>query len=110
MEAHITTIFNCGTLMRRKSDEVDYKPQVGLLYSDGTVKPHYLDISKDIHLTADEAKEAEALDEIDMEVFAAELRKLGSSALDFADAMKHFWSKEKTKQKVKDLITKAMEK
>ena len=106
-----TTIFNCGTLMRRKSDEEDYKPQVGLLFSDGSVERYYLDVSKDVHLTADDTvKEAEALDEIDMEIFAEELRKLGSSALDFADAMKHFWTKEKTKQKVKDLITKAMEK
>ena len=105
-----TTIFNCGTLMRRKSDEVDYEPMVGLLYSDGTVEPHYLDISKDIHLTADEVKEAEALEEIDMEVFADELRKLGSSALDFVDTMKRFWGENKTRQKVQDITLKAMEK
>ena len=103
-----TTIFNCGTLMRRKSDEVDYKPQVGLLYSDGSVKPHYLDISKDKHLTADEAKDAEALEEVDMVMFAEELRKLGSSALDFSESMKQFWTKNKTPQKVKDIILKAM--
>jgi len=109
--AHVgkTTIFNCGTLMRRKSDELDYKPQVGLLYSDGDVATHYLDISKDVHLTVDDTvKEAEALDEIDMEVFAKELRKLGSSALDFANAIKQFWTREKTKQKVQDIILKAM--
>jgi len=103
-----TIIFNCGTLMRRKSDEVDYKPQVGLLYSDGSVKPHYLDISKDKHLTADEAKDAEALEEVDMVMFAEELRKLGSSALDFSESMKQFWTKNKTPQKVKDIILKAM--
>jgi len=102
-----TTIFNCGTLMRRKSDEVDYKPQVGLLYSDGSVEPHYLDISKDKHLTADEVKEAK-LEEVDMEIFAEELRKLGSSALDFADAIQQFWTKNKTPKKVKDIILKAM--
>jgi len=104
-----TTIFNCGTLMRRKSDEVDYKPQVGLLYSDGSVEPHYLDISKDKHLTADEVKEAK-LEEVDMEIFAEELRKLGSSALDFSESMKQFWTKNKTPKKVKDLILEAMEK
>ena len=104
-----TTIFNCGTLMRRKSDEEDYKPQVGLLFSDSSVERYYLDISKDVHLTVDDTvKEAEALDEIDMEVFAKELRKLGSSALDFANAIKQFWTREKTKQKVQDIILKAM--
>jgi len=105
-----TVVFNCGTLMRRKSDELDYKPMVGLLYSDGSVKPHHLDISKDVHLTVDEVKETEALEEIDMEVFAEELRKLGSSALDFAEAMKEFWYKYKTKQKIQEIICKAMEK
>ena len=110
--AHVgkTTIFNCGTLMRRKSDEKDYKPKVGLLYSNGSVEPYYLDISKDKHLTAEEVKDVEELEELDMEQFAKELRKLGSSALDFADAMKRFWRSDKTKKAVRRIISKAMEK
>jgi len=45
-----TTVFNCGTLMRRKFDEKDYRPQIGLLYADGTVEPYNLDISKDQYI------------------------------------------------------------
>ena len=105
-----TVIWNCGTLMRRKSDEEDYKPQVGLLYSDGMVKPHYLDTSKDKHLTADEVKDVEDVEEQDMEQFAEELRKLCASALDFSDAMKEFWRSDKTRKAVRNIIRKAMEK
>lgn len=105
-----TTVFNCGTLMRRKSDEEDYKPKVGLLYSNGTVEPYYLDISKDKHLTAEEVKDVEEIEQLDMELFAKELRTLSASALDFADAMKRFWRSDKTKKAVRHIITKAMEK
>jgi DNA repair exonuclease SbcCD nuclease subunit len=105
-----TVIWNCGTLMRRKSDEVDYKPRVGLLFSNGKVEPYYLDVSKDKHLTAEEVKDVEDVEEQDMEVFAEELRKLGASALDFAEAMKEFWRSDKTRKAVQNIIQKAMEK
>lgn len=104
-----TVIFNCGTLMRRTSDEENYKPQVGLLYSDGHVEPHYLDISKDKHLTSDEMKTVSEYEEINMAEFAKELKKLGSSAMDFAKAIKEFWQSNKTKKAVQNIITKAME-
>jgi hypothetical protein len=110
MEAHMTIIFNCGTLMRRKSDEEDYKPQVGLLFSDGTVQPHYLDVSQDKHLTAEEYKTAEqAIEEIDITEIATELKKLGTSALDFADAMKRVCKRTQAEKAVVQIIDKAME-
>lgn len=40
-------MFNCGGFMRRRIDEKDHKPRVGLLYKSGKVKTHYLDVSKD---------------------------------------------------------------
>ena len=42
-----TTMFNCGGLQRRKSDEISYRPQVGLLYENGSIKPELLDCSAD---------------------------------------------------------------
>ena len=42
-----THIMNCGSLIRLKSDQIDYKPQVGLLYSDGSIQSYYLDITTD---------------------------------------------------------------
>lgn len=107
-----TPIFNCGTLMRRKSDEIDYKPQVGLLLESGKVVPHYLDTSEDKHLDAAEMggkKERERPD-LDMAEFMDELGKLGKSALDFKDAMKQFLHSGKTSPEAEQIILKAMEK
>jgi len=104
-----TRIWNCGTLMRRTSDEEDYKPRVGLLYSDGHIEPHYLDISKDKHLTKEEAEQFKSTEEIDTAEFAKELRKLGDSASDFVEAMKQFWGSNKTKKAIQNIILKAME-
>jgi hypothetical protein len=36
------TILNCGTFFRRKRDEINYTPKVGVLYSDGTVRTREL--------------------------------------------------------------------
>lgn len=48
-------IFNCGTIMRRRSDEVPYKPRVGLLRSSGKITPHYLDVSEDVFFNYEDA-------------------------------------------------------
>ncbi len=101
-----TTIINCGTLMRRASDEIDYKPMVGLLYEDKTVKPYYLDISKDQHL---ESTDMEEVDDIDMADFIQELAALGDSALDFTKAIQRYMRKNKTRKKVKDIILEAID-
>ena len=107
MEAYMI-IFNCGTLMRRKSDEIDYKPQVGLLLKSGEVIPHYLDISQDKYLETIE--EGETKSELDMTSFMEELEKLGNTALDFKEAMKQFFHTGKTSDEAKQIILKAMEK
>ena len=102
-----TTIFNCGTLMRRASDEIDYKPQVGLLLESGKVIPYYLDISKDKYLdTIPEIEEKN----IDIEDFIKELEKLGNTALDFHNAVTQFMEKMKTVPEVQKIVLEAMEK
>jgi DNA repair exonuclease SbcCD nuclease subunit len=103
-----TTIFNCGCLIRRKSDEVDYKPQVGLILRTGKVLPYYLDTSKDKYLKiADDIIETE---DFNMKEFITELEKLGDSALDFNEAMKQYFEKHKTDSSIRKVIIKAMEK
>lgn len=104
-----TTIFNCGTLMRRKSDEIDYKPQVGLLLESGKVIPHYLDISKDKYLETIEEEEVNP--ELDMKSFMEELEKLDETAFDFAERMKQFLQRtKKISDQAKEIILNAMEK
>jgi DNA repair exonuclease SbcCD nuclease subunit len=106
-EVNGTTIFNCGTLMRRKSDEVDYEPHVGLLLDTGEIKIHYLDTSQDKYLeNLDNKKEDE---EIDMSSFIKELEKLGATDLDFEDAIIQYMKSKKVNPKVKEIILKSME-
>jgi len=104
-----TTIFNCGSLMRRNSDEVNYQPQVGLLMSDGSVTPHFLDTSQDKCLPIEEAKKKEQEEELDMEKLAAELHKLGSTALDFAAALKSYCEANGVNERVKKILLEAMD-
>lgn len=102
-----STIFNCGTLMRRKSDEINYKPQIGLLLNTGEVKTHYLDISKDKYL---DSYSKEENNKLDMDSFFKELEKLGETNLDFTETIKQYMDKEKVKTEVRNIIYKAMEK
>lgn len=41
------TIFNCGTFMRRRIDEINYQPVIGVLGQSGVVYPYKLDCSAD---------------------------------------------------------------
>ncbi len=102
-----TTVFNCGGLMRRHSDEIDYRPQVGLLLESGKVVPHFLDISADKHI--DKADDSAPVEEMDMSEFIEELQKLGESGLDFVVALTRFLKSNKTKKVVRDIIRKGME-
>lgn len=97
--------FNCGTLMRRKSDEIDYRPQVGLLDENGIMHTYLLDISKDKHLELPEAHEP---GEFDMKAFIQGLEELGDTALDFTEAIKQYMKTKKISTEVKTIILEAL--
>lgn len=100
-------VWNNGGFMRRRSDEIDHKPRVGLLYSDGTVKPHYLNVSKDkITKTDDDAPEADVPEVL--HEFVKELRELTDRALDFEAALLRWMEKEGTSPQVRELVLKAL--
>ncbi len=101
-----TTVFNCGTLQRRKSDEIGYRPQVGLLYSDGSIKAHELDVSADIIEETSDVLEPK--EDMELEEFLEELTKLQDSKLDFEEAMKRLLRETKPKALVRELILEAM--
>ena len=94
--------------MRRKSDEIDYKPQVGLLYSDGTVEPHYLDISKDKHLTIEQGKDLIEQSTIDFRRFAKEMASLGDTELDFKEMWKQYCQINKVSKVIDNIVWDAM--
>lgn len=82
-----TKVINCGTFIRRKIDELNYRPMAGVLYEDGTLIPHYFD------QTRDEFRDQIVIDgelPIDVKSFAAELEKLGDEGLDFKGTVKQY--------------------
>jgi DNA repair exonuclease SbcCD nuclease subunit len=101
-----TTIFNCGGLVRRNSDEIDYKPQIGLLLSSGKIVPHYLDISKDKHLDINE----NTIEELDVKEFIQELERLEDTPFNFEDAVLQYLERKKPSPQVKDVLLIAMAK
>ncbi len=102
-----TTIYNCGGFMRRKSNEIDYKPRIGILYSNGEVEEHYLDISQDKHLETVE-NEIDTSD-IDMDGLVSMLGKLGECGLDFKEAVKQYIKTNKVEKEVSKTLLDAME-
>lgn len=78
------TIWNCGSFMRRNGDQVNHRPRVGLLRQDGTVTPHYLDISQDV-LTA--AVEEPLSPTGHLDDFIAHVRNLQAANLDWRFAL-----------------------
>ncbi|HUW45947.1 MAG TPA: metallophosphoesterase [Dehalococcoidia bacterium] len=101
-----TTIFNCGGFQRRKSDEIGSKPQVGLLYDDGSVKAYLLDTSKDVIEETSTALEVH--EDMGLEEFLEELTKLQESQLDFEEAMRQLLRERKPGTLVCKLILEAM--
>lgn len=101
------TLFNCGTLMRRKSDEIHYKPQAGLIYADGHVDTVYLDTSADVIERVDGPEALDTDESVDE--FLADLLSLQNAALDFAEAVRRTLDAKRPSQAVRRIIMKAME-
>lgn len=83
-------VFNCGGFVRRRADEANHRPRVGLLYGNGTVESYYLNISGDkldagAPDTASEAPPPEGLAEL-----VAELKRNTDKGLDFPRAVKRW--------------------
>lgn len=87
-----TTFYNCGGFMRRKSDEIKYKPKIGLLYDNATIKEHYLDTSTDKYIPIVD-KEIET--SIDMSDFIKRLEGLESDTICFASRLREVLNSNK---------------
>lgn len=100
-------VFNCGGFIRRKSDELERRPCVGLLYSDGSIKTHYLNVSGD-QFHNDSKKREEA--PVNMKEFIDSLEGLGEQGLDFREAVRQHLRSKDLKPSVKKLIEEIMNK
>ena len=100
-------VFNCGGFFRRKIDEWDHRPSVGLLHDDRTVKRHYLDCSQDKFL--DQRELPQIFKGIAAETFLEELSSLGDAAINFAEAVDRILTGREMPKEVKDLIVNILE-
>lgn len=107
-----TTIFNCGALIRRDSDQKDYRPQVGLLLKNGEIIPHYLDISQDKHIDTKKAKVVESmLKKVNVKKFFSSLNNLNNQdgQIAFEEHLSRILRKNKVDEEVKQIILKTVE-
>lgn len=101
-------IFNHGTMIRRKIDEIEYKPAFGLLMSDGTIELAEQDTSADKWIAREKAKKLES-NETELKEFARHLAALGDSSIDFRDALKMYFDNNEVTQTTRKLLLQALD-
>jgi len=102
-----TVVLNCGTVMRRKSNEAHYEPQCGLIHESGKVSVHKFDISKDIITETVTEKEEKELK--DMEDLVDGLSGLEASDLSFRDSIARAMKHKAVRPLVKQIILEALD-
>lgn len=104
-------ILNCGCLIRRKSNERELKPSVGLLFRDGSIKRHYLDCLEDKWLDNEETAKLVTKEATNEELagFVKELAELGDAGIDIREMIKQALNRFGD-ERVREFVLKSMEK
>lgn len=100
-----TDILNCGTLMRRKADEVTYTPTVGLLRADGSIQTHALQTGEDVITVPDEPE----VHEHDVTDFLEHLSRLSTGHVDFREAVRRTLDHGNYNPAVRAIVMEALE-
>jgi DNA repair exonuclease SbcCD nuclease subunit len=103
-------IWNNGGFMKRHRDEVDHKPRVGLVHTDGTVTSHYLNTDDECYMKMQAADTFTEGKITDMTGFFDTLEGLGDSELDFEKSMDEYVKSEELEEDVVEEINDCMEK
>jgi hypothetical protein len=96
-------LLNSGGFMRRKIDEIKYAPSIGLLYEDGSIVRHFLDISQDKFIEASRFLTITE-DEYDFSGYIEELRDMGVSSLNFREELNRRMDKGETNKSVRSIV------
>jgi calcineurin-like phosphoesterase family protein len=103
------SVFNCGSLMRRNSDQINHRPRVGLIHLDGSVESHYLDCSKDIISATAGPLERASETPISLARLQEQLKQLQGSTLDFIAVLRQTMDREGITPEVQQIIEEAIE-
>lgn len=96
-------ILNNGGLMRRKIDEIDYQPSVGILTEGGVITRHHLNCSLDVFIDREKYLDIEA-EELDFSEYIEELKEIGVATLDFREELSRRMEVSKTDASVKSIV------
>lgn len=98
-------VLNCGTFMRRHSDEIEYRPRVGLLLSNGKIRIHYLDTSADVISSSHK----ELNDNTDLQTFVKKLESFKAKTLDYGEAVRRFLNDNKIDSAVRKEVMRCVQ-
>lgn len=95
-------VLNNGGFIRRKSDEIEYEPSIGLLYSDGKIEQCFLNTAKDKFVTKSEVLAAERTEGR----FDDFIRELGTKrdSLDYVAFVKRYLGANETSDDVTKIL------
>jgi len=100
-------VWNCGGFFRRKSDEVNYEPRIGVLCDNNTVISVKLDVSEDVHLETVNPEDEVDIDD-GLSEFVRELEKLGDNGMDFTTSIVQYVEEHKVSRRVKSILLKSV--
>lgn len=103
-------VFNCGSLYRATRDQINYRPRIGIVTEKLDIIPYYLDTEFDKYLTEDNVAEVvDHKNDLEVDEFLQELRKMGRGGLDYLEAIKRFCLKENIDKEVRLLLREILE-
>jgi len=96
-------VFNCGGLMRRTLDQLDYKPRIGLITKTGASVTIYLDTSQDLNIEPGTIV-TELVSHMDFSEMIQSIRELGSDGLKFVDIVNGLIRKSEVSEQVRRIV------
>jgi hypothetical protein len=105
----IPTVFNGGTLIRRKQDERKYRPFIGLIYDDGSVEQVRLKCEGDKFWDEEYEQFAAPPPSSSLEEFVQSVNDLVDSGLKFEEACKQYMDTHRLRAGVKKVILESLE-
>lgn len=101
------TVVNTGTFVRRKADEGEHRPHVGLLRADGTIDVHYLDVDADRFSSPADLGRVRAAGG-DVRSFLQELHKLRVDFPDFPTIVRRIMDERRVGADVRRIVVAAL--
>lgn len=96
---------NCGSLMRRTIEQIDYVPSVWALNKDHQLEKYPLDISSDVMIESEQKEKNYG----EIQEFVKNLSSIEASSFDFQQAIKEYFLTNPTKKEVKSIIQSMIE-